>query len=142
MWNLIRREQEDVRQHRDSEGGDATGTEGISPGEDPNAAFPGRVTHHHPSLPMPARSPSGHAPSFHHKRQSRTPSITASPGLRPTSTRADSGDWNLMSRDEVAQLQAERVSLARDNQMLKRRIQELGEPTKALPSLLLSPPSL
>lgn len=62
------------------------------------------------------------------RRRSRTPSRGASPRLRSTSISGDSGDhFQLGSRDENAFYQAETQMLIRENQMLKKRIKELGE---------------
>ncbi|KAK4227876.1 hypothetical protein QBC38DRAFT_182268 [Podospora fimiseda] len=62
------------------------------------------------------------------RRRSRTPSRGASPRLRSTSISGDSGEqWLLGSRDENAFYQAETQALTRENQMLKKRIKELGK---------------
>jgi hypothetical protein len=60
-------------------------------------------------------------------RRSRTPSRTASPRMRSTSISTDTGETlNLGGRDESAFYQAETQMMVRENQMLRRRIQELG----------------
>lgn len=71
--------------------------------------------------------------SRHSSRQSRTPSRTGSPSLRPMSAglQGQSDDWILSSgsqsgRDDAAYYQAETQALTRENQMLKNRIRELG----------------
>lgn len=93
------------------------------------------VPHHHPSTSTP-RSPSA---ALHPRssfdlaradlnRRSRTPSRTASPRLRATSTSAEGGEnWNLAGRDESAFYQAETQTMIRENQMLRQRIRELGK---------------
>ncbi|KAG9236187.1 hypothetical protein BJ875DRAFT_239152 [Amylocarpus encephaloides] len=59
-------------------------------------------------------------------RRSRTPSRTASPGMRSTSISVEGGEpMHLGGRDECAFYQAETQMLVRENQMLKQRIREL-----------------
>jgi hypothetical protein len=63
------------------------------------------------------------------QRRSRTPSRGASPRLRSTSISQESGDhWVLGGRDESAFYQAETQMLTRENQMLRHRIRDLGNP--------------
>jgi hypothetical protein len=127
MLKMIRKEQEEVRQRQEGAIGNTANTiAGTGQYEETNAILPDRST---PSnIPRLSMSPSANGSPHHQKNpSSRTPSRTASPGLRPTAIRADSGDWSSASRDEIAYLQAERLSLIRENQMLKRRIMELEE---------------
>ncbi|KAL8907606.1 MAG: hypothetical protein Q9171_005797 [Xanthocarpia ochracea] len=92
------------------------------------------------SAPMSISNPRPRSPiargsyelSSQSSRQSRTPSRTGSPALRPSSAglQAQGEDWMLSgggqgSRDDVAYYQAETQMLTRENQMLKIRIRDL-----------------
>ena len=68
---------------------------------------------------------------------SRRPSQAHSPSLRPTDLSRDASEWvavpgdglgrrGSLSREESSFFQAEAASLARENQMLRQRIRELG----------------
>lgn len=91
-----------------------------------------------PAAPLPTSTPRSPV-AFHPRssfdmtradiqRRSRTPSRTASPRLRSTSISGEGGEpFSLSGRDENAFYQAETQMLARENQMLRQRIRELGE---------------
>jgi hypothetical protein len=92
---------------------------------------------HQPSTTSTPRSPSSAlytrgsfdlARADLQNRRSRTPSRTASPRMRATSTSAEDGGpaWALGGRDESAFYQAETQMMTRENQMLRQRIRELG----------------
>lgn len=96
------------------------------------------TSEHSMSFPAPG---SGHRLSFDMSRQpsrrSRTPSRTTSPALRPLSAGLNAhgeggeGPWALGGggggvRDEATFYQIETRNLTRENQILKRRIRELG----------------
>lgn len=80
-----------------------------------------------PSTILHPRSSFDLARSDLQRRTSRTPSRTASPGLRSTSISGEPGELlNLGGRDESAFYQAETQMVIRENQMLRQRIRELG----------------
>ncbi|KAL8853816.1 MAG: hypothetical protein Q9221_001287 [Calogaya cf. arnoldii] len=93
------------------------------------ASAPISISNPRPRSPAPRGS---YELSRQSSRQSRTPSRTGSPALRPTSAglQAQGEDWMLSggsqsSRDDVAYYQAETQMLTRENQMLKIRIRDL-----------------
>ena len=94
------------------------------------ASAPISISNPRPRSPVPRGS---HELSRQSSRQSRAPSRTGSPSLRPSSAGllAQGEDWMLSggsqsSRDDVAYYQAETQMLTRENQMLKIRIRDLG----------------
>ncbi len=108
-----------------SEQSHMTGTalEDSTPTSEHSMSFPGPGSAHRLSFDM-SRQPS---------RRSRTPSRTTSPALRPLSAGLNTygegtdGAWALGGvRDDVNFYQIETKNLTRENQILKRRIRELG----------------
>lgn len=141
----IRQLQEQVQRQQQQQGGNPSSSAVDETPAPPGAGFPAAVpTPPSTSLPRSPGFPRHPRGSFDLARgisgggtdgfrlRSRTPSRHASPRLRSTSIGggdgAGGGDQFMLSgRDEAAFYQAETASLMRENQMLRHRIQVLGE---------------
>lgn len=113
---------------RQQSGGEHSGS-AVADDSAPPSAFPSSLPRS-PGFPPHARG------SFDLSRRSRTSSRGPSPALRTTSIGDSSDRLNLAGRDENAFYQAETQMLVRENQMLRSRIKELGEPMSRVGTVL------
>ena len=143
---MIRSQQAQLQQFQQSTGTAVVDETSTTPQSDLSSSFP----------PIPPLPPAGNrtstqlSSSLSGRRSSRPSSQAASPSLRPQSSLhhlrggpegldpiAGTNERN-GSRDESAYYQAEASMLARENQMLRQRIRDLG---KSLTALFLLPPT-
>ncbi|KAJ5123855.1 uncharacterized protein N7515_007680 [Penicillium bovifimosum] len=140
LLQMIRSQQAQLNQYQQQQNPQSTGAiDDTTPASERSAVFP--------SVPpaAPAGNGSSLSSSLSARRNSRPPSYTVSPNLRPLDSRGSEGVEPFPglrdsasrrgSRDESAFYQAEASSLSRENTLLRQRIRELerqiGELTTA-----------
>ncbi len=142
---MIRHQQAQIQAFQAARSGDpSSAIDDGTPSSEHSASLPQSATSTHPTstLPNPTSSnslPRSRSPlpiSRQSSYRSRGSSHNGSPAMRPMSAglgaAAEGNEWMLPagaqgSRDESAFYQAETQMLARENQMLKLRIRELGK---------------